>query len=171
MIKEIWKDVPGYEELYQVSSNGDVYSLISGKDLKPCSNDKGYQIVKLYSEPFNGTTTPIHRLVALAFLPNPDNKPQVNHKNGVKTDNRVENLEWMTSQDNVRHAYRNKLKSNDCQKSPTTIFNNSQVSEMRRMFSEGMTYREVANHFNARYDTTWKLIKGINYKNLHLIAS
>jgi len=100
---EIWKDIEGYPN-YQVSNMGRVKSLNylrTGKEkiLKSCNNNKGYIYVNLYKEGKQKHYL-IHRLVAQAFIPNPDNLPEVNHKNENPTDNRVENLEWCTSQYN-----------------------------------------------------------------------
>lgn len=113
-MKEIWKDVAGYEGRYKVSNKGRVKSLISGKILKNQSDKYGYQYVKL-SNGKRGSYKhmSIHRLVALAFIPNPENKPEVNHKDGNKRNNYVDNLEWVTPKENVEHAYRNNLRNND----------------------------------------------------------
>lgn len=102
-MKEIWKDVEGYEG-YQVSNKGRVKSLNfrhTGKERILKSNpDGGYCLVSLYR---NGkrTSKKIHRLVATAFIPNPENKPEVNHINHNKRDNRASNLEWVTSEENL----------------------------------------------------------------------
>lgn len=112
-MKEIWKDIVGYERLYQISNLGRVKSLnYNGtkkeKVLKPTLNDNGYYVVYLYKNKRRKTIR-VHRLVAETFISNSKNKPQVNHKDGNKQNNGVENLEWCTNQDNVRHAVKNGL--------------------------------------------------------------
>lgn len=107
--KEIWRDIEGYEGLYQVSSEGRVKSLKYGKEkiLKGSKNSWGYLLVNLHKEGKQKHYY-IHRLVAQAFISNPDNLPEVNHKNEIKTDNRVENLEWCTNQYNINYGTHNK---------------------------------------------------------------
>ena len=124
-IEEIWKPVVGYEGIYEVSSLGRVKSCertiirsngreinFPDKIMKPSINHKGYEIIDLRE---NGKRSGgfVHRLVGEAFIENPYNKKQINHKNGIKTDNRVENLEWVTNQENMRHAYKSGIRNND----------------------------------------------------------
>ena len=107
---EIWKDIEGFEGLYQVSNLGRTKSLNYNhtkkeKILKPSLNEKGYLLVNLYKEG-KGRSYLVHRLVAQAFIPNPEDKPQVNHKDEDKTNNKVENLEWVTSKENINYGTR-----------------------------------------------------------------
>lgn len=103
---EIWKAIYGYEN-YNISNKGNVKNITTGKILKPGDNGQGYKHVMLYDKNHKGKTIMIHRLVAKAFIPNPDNLPQVNHIDEDKTNNCVENLEWITSEDNINHGTHN----------------------------------------------------------------
>ena len=118
MSKEIWRAIPNYEGIYEVSNLGRVKSIereivdknnriMNRKEiiLKQCTDKKGYKRVKLFAD---GKTlnTRVHRLVALAFIPNPENLPQVNHKDEIKSNNLVENLEWCSAQYNTMYGTR-----------------------------------------------------------------
>ena len=113
---EVWKDISGYEDKYQVSNCGNVRSLeyhnAKGlkrtKNLKPATDCKGYLRCALSKNNILRTFK-VHRLVAMAFLENPNNLPQVNHKDGNKKNNRVDNLEWSDNSQNIQHAYNNGL--------------------------------------------------------------
>lgn len=110
-MKEIWKDIEGFEGKYEISNMGRVKSLKENGEfliLKPRLSN-GYVRVYLGKVEIKLKSALIHRLVATAFIDNCKNKPFVNHKNGIKTDNRVENLEWCTKSENTIHAYNNGL--------------------------------------------------------------
>ena len=107
-MKEIWKDCKGYEGKYQVSNLGRVWSIGSQKYLKGSYDKDGYIRVNLTAKNGKVKREYIHRLVAKAFIPNPNNYPQVNHKDENKQNNCVDNLEWCTAKYNSNHGTRNK---------------------------------------------------------------
>lgn len=106
MENEIWKDIQGYEGFYKVSSLGRIKSLRSGKILSIHKNNREYLVVHL-SVGSKAKHLTIHRLVAIAFIPNPNNYPQVNHISEDKNDNTISNLEWCSASYNVNYGNRN----------------------------------------------------------------
>lgn len=104
--REVWKRIDGFW-FYKISNRGRVKSVLNGiKIMKLNSNSDGYLVVNIRSHG-KGVTKYVHRLVAEHFIKNAEKKPCVNHKNSVKTDNRVTNLEWCTNAENLQHASRN----------------------------------------------------------------
>lgn len=106
MTDEIWKWIPGYEGLYFISNQGEIFSVMSKRKLHPVENYAGYSLVTLTKDRKHKTPR-VSRLVAQAFVPNPKNFPQVNHKNEQRDDNRAENLEWCTVKYNCNYGMHN----------------------------------------------------------------
>ena len=103
MENEIWVDVTGYEGLYRVSNLGGFLQLKNNKQDYKKTEGQYQQVVLVKNK--ESKTTPLHRVVALMFVPNPNNKPIINHINGIKSDNRADNLEWCTYSENTKHAW------------------------------------------------------------------
>ena len=111
-INEVWRPIEGFEGLYEVSNLGRVKSVeridsnnhpVKERILKPDKHNNGYLYVALWKDGRKKNYA-VHRLVSKAFIPNPNNLPEVNHINEIKTDNRVSNLEWMTTKQNTRYS-------------------------------------------------------------------
>ena len=137
IMEEEWKDVKGFEGLYQISNYGRIKSLRFNKVrlMKPFI--KSYYMVELCVNSVRKTFM-VHRLVAEAFIPNPENKPQVNHIDGNKLNPRVDNLEWCTPSENLKHAYRTGLakprptfQNQPNQKAIIDIINNKEYFSIR----------------------------------------
>lgn len=102
------KDLVGFEEYYSVSENGDIFSKRNNRFLKKNLKKNGYEYIELNVKG-NNSWHRVHRLVGLTWIPNPENKPYINHKNCIKSDNKVCNLEWCTGRENNIHAIENNL--------------------------------------------------------------
>lgn len=163
--KQYWKPVPNYGKDYFVNTIGQVKSMISNKILKQAKTPKGYMTVSLS---FFGDREKlyVHRLVASAFIPNAENKPQVNHKDGNKTNNCVDNLEWVTPQENMTHAVEkglmNQRKGPNHKRSKLTC---DQVEFIIKEYRSG-TYkqRELGQMFGVSRELISKVLnRGIEY--------
>jgi hypothetical protein len=151
---EIWKDVLGFENYYQVSDLGRVKSKDrwsdylsyqrKGKTLNLVQNRKGYLRVKFHIDCKEIQKT-VHRLVAIAFIPNPENKPEVNHLDGNKLNNAKWNLAWATEKENTNHAIEIGLRPRNA---PSTAkLTESNVLEIRKMIANGNKLRDIAKLF------------------------
>lgn len=167
--KEVWKDVLGYEGLYKVSDLGNIISLPrkgtikTEKLLKPKIDKDGYLCVTLYK---NNTRKSyhVHRIVAMSFINNYDNLPQVNHIDGNKQNNNINNLEWCTNQENIQHAWEIGLKKRrygkDNDKSKT-VYQYSNELELINIYEStrdaerktGFNHSHIAKCCNNKYKT------------------
>lgn len=149
---QVWIRITSYPN-YAVSSKGEVKNINTGRVLRPLTLTKGYLGVRLYHEG-KGKTLKIHRLVALAFLSNPDDLPQVNHKDGDKSNNAVHNLEWCSNEYNMRHAADNGLLNKESQ-----FKQKYDASEFRKCKGDGMTISAIARKFGCKRDTVYRLLR------------
>ena len=127
--KIIWKDIPGYEGLYKVSNTGKIFSVATNRELSVIQKKDGYTCISLCDKDHNKKQYRIHQLVAKAFIPNPNNLPMINHKNEIKNDNRVENLEWCNNFYNSNYGNRNLILSKKLKGVPKS----KEAIEKRRM--------------------------------------
>jgi predicted P-loop ATPase len=147
---------------YLISVDGIVTNEKTNRTLKTFSNGNGYQKLTLT---INGVQSQryLHRLVAELYINNPDNRKQVNHKNGIKSDNRAINLEWCTNSENQIHAHRTGLKSNGGELW-NGKFNSSDIKKIFKLKKQGMKQYLVAEEMNCSPSTISEIINGKRYK-------
>lgn len=168
---EKWRDVVGYEEFYKVSNCGRVKSVRFGKEniLNACVSRKGYLQVHLRKNG-SGKSFEVHKLVALAFLPKPDGEFEIDHIDGDKSNNRVDNLEWVTHGENLRRAYERGLRfpmSGSHHK--LSKLTDDDVRYIRANYIPGhceFGARPLARRFNVSKSTIERIIYGEAYKNV-----
>lgn len=169
-MKEIWKDIEGFEGLYQVSNMGNIKSfhkfyknfkkpkkVKNIKILKQYKDRKGYMTTQLSKKGFRYTVK-VHRIVAMAFIPNPCSKQQVNHINCDKMDNNVNNLEWVTNDENKKHAKKHNL----CKSSPKGS-KNSRAKKVNQYDLNG----KLINRWGSLMD----ILREFNLKSVSNISS
>lgn len=167
---EIWKDIIGYEGKYRISNLGNVFSIRrlgsggdkTGKLLKLKIDIYGYCYVNLYNSS-GRKLHKIHRLVASYFIDNPDNKPQVNHIDFNRQNNKVNNLEWCTISENHKHTWLNGRGYNPLHirglDNPNTKYHLDIIKEMILLRDNKMSYPKIANKFGCSHSTVQRLIK------------
>lgn len=160
MEKEIWKDVKGYEGIYKVSSHGRIKSFkgIKPKLLKPRQNGKGYLLIALFSENKKRNDISIHRLVAINFIENPKNLPEINHIDEIKSNNFSENLEWITRKGNINYGNAQKKRSKKRHKKIDCFDLNGNLvktyNSMKETAMDGFEPTSVSACCRGRYKTT-----------------
>ena len=137
------KDILGYEGLYKISEQGKVFNVKTGKEVSQFKHYKGYMCVDLHKNNKRKHMY-VHRLVAMTFIPNPNNLPQVNHKNENKKDNQVSNLEWCSSKYNMNYGTRKERQFEKCKKIPVVCIETGKTYKcLSHVKSDGFHYYHV----------------------------
>lgn len=149
---EIWKDILGYEGIFQASTYGRIKNIADDKILNQCKYEtRGHKFYLRCS--LNGKSITIHRLIALTFISNPENKPEVDHIDYDEQNNQINNLRWVTKKENQHHSagrMRNKKIGGDHIRA---VLTNDQRDEINRLKQGGMRYTEIAHIFNVKANT------------------
>lgn len=176
---EVWKAIPDFEGLYEASSLGRIRSLdrmvtgkngvtkrFSGRVIAEVPMNAGYVTVAL-SKDGNPVRYLVHRLVAFTFIPNPDERPEVNHKNGVKSDNRIDNLEWMGRGANIDHAVETGLIRNKGELNPAAKLTGAQVMQIKELSRYCLHPNELARAFNVKPGTITDIQLSRSWQHIH----
>lgn len=176
--KEFWKDIQAYEGLYQISNFGRIKRLereskykhskrgLKEKIMVLNKNKHGYRFIKLVNDGLVKTHS-VHRLVAIHFISNIENLPEVNHKDGDKNNNEHSNLEWCSRANNMNHAYENSLINQKGTNSFWSKLNEEEVLEIRELYRGGtLTYDDIAAIFGVGPSTIGRVVRKEVYANV-----
>jgi hypothetical protein len=172
------KPIKGFEGLYEISDKGEVITLkkelptpttkyiLKERKSKGYKNQQGYLVFDFRRR--GGKCVLVHRLVAEAFIPNPNNYPQINHKDGNKQNNNVDNLEWCNNSVNQLHAFKNNLNKGNFEHHNSKL-TYDEVIYIKNNYQKGVFgfgIRSLANKFNVCDSTIKQIISGKSYKNI-----
>jgi hypothetical protein len=153
-----------------VYENGDIYNAKTNNKLKPIDNGVGYDRVGLYAGNNKHKLYYVHRLLAIAFIDNPDNKQFINHIDGNTKNNELSNLEWCTKSENGLHAFKLGLnKPNPCygEKNGNTYITNKTASQIKELFKNGKKQCDIARHFNITKYVVYNIIRNKTWKHIN----
>lgn len=166
------KEIEGFHGKYFVDENGTIYSVHrqgnTGDPLKHTIKENGYERVTLRDDGKRSSRY-VHRLVAEAFIPNPLNKPCINHKDGNKSNNSVDNLEWVTYSENMKHCFAHGMNHAPCfygEDSPVSKLKAKDVLDIRELFSKGEKPSELAKRYNVTPEQISNVVKRIHWKTI-----
>lgn len=174
-MKKEWKPLLNYENSYEISNFGEISGIdrisgkrrgtIKGKLLKQNTNHKGYLEVRLYKNNKSVSKT-AHRLVALNFIPNPLNLPQINHIDGNKANNKAENLEWANNSQNQLHAYKTGLQpSRAGENNSNASITDVEVTNYKLLYNSGMSVVEISKNTDIPLSKIRHIIYGTSWKS------
>lgn len=160
------KPILGYEGIYTIDTNGNVFSINSNKFMKPYIDNGGYHRVQLSKDGVRKKYL-VHRIVALAFIPNPDNKPEINHIDGDKSNNCVKNLEWCTRKENEQHSSMIGTKAYG-EKNGRCKLKEADVLEIFKLRKLGIGYKKLGDDFGVERTTISSICNRKTWKHLNL---
>ena len=166
-----WKDTE-FSQKHQVSSTGLIRNKKSGRILNPWKNKNGYLVVRFSK---GGKNYMVHRVVASAFLENPNKLPIINHKNGIVDDNRVDNIEWCNHSYNYHHSVEiglhdgspNKGHKNSVgSKNTMSVLKEDDIREIRKLKKQGLTLKQIGDIFNVHFATIGYIVQGKTWSHV-----
>lgn len=166
-----WKPVKDFEDYYLINRNGEVFSIRSKIIMKTRIGTDGYVFINLKVKGKNYTKK-IHRLVALTLIENPFNLPQINHKDGNKTNNNVNNLEWVNAKQNCLHAINTNLRNSfkeenniKCKLNRNTVIKIKEI--LKEKDNKKLSYKQIGDMFNISFRTIWDIHKKRTWRDVN----
>lgn len=161
----MWKQIENFD--YEINSEGVVRRISSKRIKKSFKRKDGYIGIQLYKAKDKVVNYQLHRLIADAFISNPENKLYVNHKDSNRENNSLDNLEWVTFEENVKHGYELGYATNKGSNNGFSLLTEQQVLEIRkRRVEEKLTYQKLATLYNVSYGCIAGIIQKTNWKHI-----